>query len=119
MQSILKEMSVEVQRASQHLVHMLVEKDKTAKQNEDRLNRISELLGKYAEANGKPHVVITYFNCIPIPCISFIFTHAYLHIGLKTNFKFQLSFTNYYNDTEFRKVSEIFLILHAFYILPC
>ena len=52
LRSIVKEMKAEVQRISQHLVHNLVERDKTAKRYEERLERVTELLVKYGDANG-------------------------------------------------------------------
>ncbi len=45
-------MKTEVQRVSQHLVHTLVERDKTAKRNEERLDQVTELLTRYTSTNG-------------------------------------------------------------------
>ena len=52
LRSLVKEMKTEVQKISQHLVHGLVEKDKIAKRTDDRLERVTELLTKYALGNG-------------------------------------------------------------------
>ncbi len=53
-------MKSEVQRISQHLVHSLVEKDKVVKRTDERTNRVSELLAKYALANGNELIPLAY-----------------------------------------------------------
>ena len=52
LRSLAKEMKSEVQRISQHLVHILVEKDKISRMKEERTDHVTDILVKYAESNG-------------------------------------------------------------------